>query len=491
MKSSCRRKKLSRNLSTVLPEIYLNMREIKIFLKNFGCKTNFADLFSLIGRITEHAEIEISDFSDSELVVLNSCSVTQDAERELIKWIRKAKKSGKKVLVSGCMPNLKGENILRSGADATLGAGKYTGENVASIFSVLFGLNPPDAKNGNGRAFVISNPKDVSPELEDDAEHFSRSLHLFPRHRIYLKIQEGCDRFCTFCSIPLTRGLPRSLSPRVITEKIKRFADSGFREIVLVGTHLALYRKEGISFGGLVKFIAKELRDYAGTIRIRFASLSPGEIDDDFIEGLTRARELFCPHFHISVQSGSDRILKLMRRWHTFDDFMHDAQKLLSIYPSACIGTDIIVGFPGETDGDFRITLSNLQSAPVGHIHVFPFSPRPKTPAGLMKPVPSSVVKERVDEMLSLAFEKRKGFVENSISGKFNLLVERIEENGIFGTTENYINCIITKKEDLKKEELNRKSLKEGDLIPVVLKGILVDERKGKISAISEPLLSF
>ena len=240
-----------------------------------------------------------------------------------------------------------------------------------------------------------------------------------------------------------------------------------------------------------MKLIAKELMDYVGIIRIRFASLSPGEIDEDFIEGITTAQELFCPHFHISVQSGSDKILKLMRRWHTFDDFMRDAEKLLTIYPSACIGTDIIVGFPGETNEDFQLTLSNLQSAPVGHIHVFPFSPRPRTPAGLMKPVPPSVVKERIDEMLSLAFEKRRKFFEKAVSGKFSLLVERIGENEIFGTTENYINCII-KKKDLKKEKVDvRKSLKEGDLMPVVVKGIFVDERKGRVSAISEPVGAF
>jgi len=510
------------------------MNRIKIYSKNFGCKTNFADLFYILSKIKNYVDFQESEIEDSDLVILNSCSVTEDAEKELAKYVRRAKRYGKKVLVSGCLSNLDPDKILSLGADFVLGAGNYSQDNISKIISKVINNKTIDDKASgdfleNGIQKIKDNfddnmhnnldnnvSKDVKGEesrgyeskddpknnqkgkskdnqkvepknnqkveqkiifnlkrpdhflpIEDDVEFFSPEL--FPRHRVYLKIQEGCSRFCTFCSIPLTRGLPRFLDKSKVIDSIKRYYDLGIKEVVLVGTHLALYGKFGksdssdITFGKLVKEIAKIFYTFSD-FRIRFASLSPGEIDDDFLEGLSLGEKIFCPHFHISVQSGSNKILRLMRRWHTFEDFLLDSQKLLGIFRYACIGTDIIVGFPGETEEDFKITFDNLKNSPVGHIHVFPFSARPRTPAYFMKRVPDVEVKARVRELINLAQEKRKNFIKMCEGQEFYALIEeRIDNNFFTGTTENYIQVFFHAKGNYK----------PGDLIKVKLLGLV------------------
>ncbi len=441
---------------------------MKVFVKNFGCKTNFADLYSILGRLkAKYGSVEISDIKSSELVILNSCSVTEDAEKELIKWLKNAKKKGKKVIVSGCLPNIKTSQIIKNGADEIIGAGKYN-----------FILNNGEKINEK-RIHVLSNPRDIDPsQIEDDVKYFSEMTELFPRHRIYLKVQEGCSRFCTFCSIPLTRGLPRSIPIKVVLQEIEKLVERGFKEIVLVGTHLALF-SEGL--GKLAKEIAKKAKTWENLPRIRFASLSPGELDDEFMEALDEGKDIFCPHFHISVQSGSNRILKMMRRWHTFEDFLEDARKLLSLLPNACVGTDIIVGFPGESDADFQETVRNISISPVGHIHVFPFSPRPHTPASLMKPVSESIVRERMKVMLKVGEEKREAFITKFKGQKLRMLVERVEDRIIRGTTENYIPTYLYVPEGEGKIE---KKIKEGEVIEVRVKEVV--KNKTKIEAKAE-----
>jgi threonylcarbamoyladenosine tRNA methylthiotransferase MtaB len=464
----------------------MSSQKIKIHFKNFGCKTNFADLFYILGKIRKYVDFEESDLENSDFVILNSCSVTEDAEKELAKHIRRAKRYGKKVLVSGCLPNLDLKKVMNFGADITIGAGKYTEENLSKVISKILGteiLETQDQNQKTNEENQKTNGEQVENEIED--EEYSLYPDLFPRHRVYLKIQEGCSRFCTFCSIPLTRGLPRFLDKSKVIEYIKRYYDFGIKEVVLVGTHLALYGQTGkktnssdMTFGKLVKEIAKAFYRFSD-FRIRFSSLSPGEIDDDLLEGLSLGKKIFCPHFHISVQSGSNRILKLMKRWHTFEDFISDSQKLLDIFKDACIGTDIIVGFPGETEEDFRITLENLKNSPVGHIHVFPFSPRPRTPAYFMKRLPESEVKSRVSELIKLARMKREEFIRSCFGKVFYALIEERKEEGYFtGTTENYIQVIFN----------STGNYKLGDLIPVKILSLKESEKTNNFAALSIPV---
>lgn len=460
---------------------------ITLFFKNFGCKTNFSDIFSIIGKLKENFNFKAENFDNADVVLLNSCSVTEDAERELVKWIRKAKKYGKKVIVTGCLPNLNYSKIINSGADVAIGTGKYSRENLISAFSKLFNeydkeesaRKDSEKQNQNSEKYsdlYLAKVSDISYDIEEDLYFFS--FDLFPRHRVYLKIQEGCSRFCTFCSIPITRGLPRFVSPEKVIQKLKEFEEHGIKEVVLVGTHLALYGKNGkvsenskssdkenISLGTLAQKIAKEI----SSIRIRFASLSPGEIDEDFLSAIESNRKIFCPHFHISVQSGSNKILKLMRRWHTFEDFINDSQKLLKIFPYASIGTDIIVGFPGETEKDFLETYSNLKSAKIAYIHVFPFSPRPKTPAYFMKVLPRSEIKSRAEILLSLSYEKKLEFYNSCVGQNFELLVEDKKENTFEGTTENYLSVVVQK---------SSSNVNQGDIVKIKLKYVEKEDRK-------------
>ncbi|GBD03128.1 Threonylcarbamoyladenosine tRNA methylthiotransferase MtaB [bacterium HR19] len=470
---------------------------ITLFFRNFGCKTNFSDIFSIIGKLKDSFNFKVESFDSAQVVLLNSCSVTEDAERELVKWIRKAKRYGKKVVVTGCLPNLNYSKVINSGADVAIGTGKYSQENLISAFSKLFNeydreksaQKDSEKQNQNQNSekysdFYLAKISDISYDIEEDLYFFS--FDLFPRHRVYLKIQEGCSRFCTFCSIPITRGLPRFVSPEKVIEKLKELQDSGVKEVVLVGTHLALYGKNGkvsenskssgkenISLGTLAQKITKEISG----IRIRFASLSPGEIDEDFLSAIEIGRKIFCPHFHISVQSGSNKILKLMRRWHTFEDFINDSEKLLKIFPYASVGTDIIVGFPGETEKDFLETYNNLKSAKIGYIHVFPFSPRPRTPAYFMKGLPKSEIKSRVEILISLSYEKKFKFYNSCVGQSFELLVEEQKGNTFEGTTENYLTIVLEK---------TSSKVNCGDIIKVKLK--CVQEKDGKIYGLGETI---
>ncbi len=433
---------------------------MKIFAKNFGCKTNFFDLYSILGRIKEVVgEFSIVDsIEEADLVILNSCSVTVDAEREVAKWNRRAKSFGKKVVLSGCIPNLH-----RVKADLVLGAGNYSIYNIRKLLKTEEGLlQKPE------RFFR------TEYSINDDLDYFMKISDRYSRTRVYLKIQEGCSRFCSFCSIPLSRGAPRYADYNKVIEKIYELGEMGVREVVLVGTHISLYGEDGkhhrkdqkeTGLGKLAKLIASHFS--SSNIKIRFASLSPGEIGDDFISALESAKKIFCSHFHIPVQSGSNRVLKAMRRWHTFEDFVYDAEKLLKIFPDACIGTDIIVGFPVETDEDFEETYKNIKQMPLGHIHVFPYSKRPRTPASLLKPLPEKVVKEREEKMLSLSQEKRMNFIQQFLGKQREIIVENISDDKIFGTTDNYLNVIV----ELSWQDNQRSvHIKEGDL-----KSVLID----------------
>lgn len=442
----------------------------KVFLKNFGCKTNFFDMFSILGRMKAMFDIQMSDFENADIVILNSCSVTHGAERELHRWLKKAKKRNKTVVVTGCLPNLKD---IR--ADMVFGAGTYhrisrdmfSDEKLREITVKLKDLRVP--------------PQSIEEDLEScDFDHF-------PRSRAYIKIQEGCSRFCSFCSIPLTRGLPRYISEEKIVSKIRELAEQGFKEFVLVGTHLSLYGQIWVqesdeirsdsSLGRLAKRLAREF--YGEKLRIKFSSLSPKEIEEDFLEGLELGRDLFSPHFHLSVQSGSNRVLRLMRRWHTFEDFLNDSKKLLKIFPDACIGTDLIAGFPGETERDFEETVENLKKSPVGHVHVFPFSARPRTPAFLMKRIPEEIIKVRSETLMKISEEKRKDFVERNIGKIVQLLVEKVTLTTVEGTTPNYINVLIYAPDTSARNEI-----REGEYIECTLKKVV--RHNGKIYAVGE-----
>lgn len=434
-----------------------SQRSVRVHIKNFGCKTNFFDAFSILGRIKKSFNTELTNLSDSDMVILNSCSVTQDAEKELQKWLKRAKKNGKKVIVTGCLPNLK--NIK---ADLVIGAGRYNEISEEIIKSAILSEEGKNEISENTNEIKLEDlyiKNDVITEDIENADYDS-----FPRTRAYLKIQEGCNRFCSFCSIPITRGLPRFLPEQKVISKIKELVEKGFKEIVLVGTHLALYGEEGkqreksFTLGKLIKKISKEL--HSEKVRIRLSSLSPKEIDDDMLEGLSLGKNIFCPHFHIAVQSGSNKVLKLMRRWHSFEDFLEDSEKLLKIFPDACIGTDIIVGFPGEIEKDFDETISNIKKSQIGHIHVFPFSPRPKTTAMFMKPVPQQEINKRVETLLKIAEEKRKEFFKKFIGKTLEILIEDTTDK-IEGTTPNYINVLINTPKILQKGQIIKGEITE------------------------------
>mgnify|MGYP005848115463 CR=1 FL=1 len=389
---------------------------MKLFAKNFGCKTNFSDLASIVGKISTSTKekVEITNIeSEADLAIINSCAVTLDAEREVIKSIRKIRKNKPdiKVLVSGCMTRVSSHKILKEGAE-------------------------------------------IMPESQniDAPEFFVQGLPFFSKRRAYLKIQEGCSRFCSFCIIPYTRGNPVSLELNKIIETAKSIGEKGYEEIVLVGTHLSLWGQNdngngnSNSKGKSLSRIVERFSEEKPIKRLRFSSLSPGEIDDDFIRALKDAKDIICPHFHISVQSGDNNILRAMRRWHTFEDFLRDCDRLLSEFEDACIGTDIIVGFPLEDDRSFETTVKKIEASPLGHIHVFPYSDRLTPSSFIKKRYNPKVLDDRIKVMLSIAKEKRYKFAKRFINRKLDVIFEEELNDFVEGLSRNYVKIITDKK---------------------------------------------
>lgn len=364
-------------------------RYSKVLVRNLGCKTNFADLASIVGKMGIKV---VHKPEEAEFAIINSCVVTADAERETLKLLRRLKKLGLKVVVSGCM----------------------------------VGLSPEKLKDAD---LLIHHEEDI----ECDADLLVKGVKELDRTRAYIKIQEGCSRRCTFCAIP--RGKPRSLPLTKIIETAELLADKGYQEVVLVGTHLALWGEE---FGQNLSHLLKEFAKKITRLRLRLSSLSPGEITEELIDAMVSASEILCPHFHIPVQSGDDEILKLMGRWHTFEDFVNDCERLLKAFQSACIGTDVIAGFPGEDDMSFERTCQNIASLPLGYLHIFPFSPRPGTLFEHVK-VDGREIKGKVKHLLKIAKEKRKKFVKRFIGEMLLVLPEVKIKRGFIGTSRNYI----------------------------------------------------
>ena len=394
-----------------------------------GCKLNFAET-STIARQLIGAGYEKVDFdSPAQVYVINTCSVTNNADKECKFHVKRAVKANPEglVVVLGCYAQLKPEEISAiEGVDLVLGAKEK--------FNLLNFLD--DLRKAEASAQVHS------CEIED-ADFFIGSYSIGDRTRAFLKVQDGCDYKCTYCTIPMARGISRSDTIENIVKNAKEIAGQNIKEIVLTGVNIGDYgkgefgnKKHEHTFLDLVK----ELNKVEGIERIRISSIEPNLLKDETIE-LVAESQNFVPHFHIPLQSGSDEILKKMKRRYLTALYTNRVKKIRVMLPDACIGVDVIVGFPGETEEKFLETYKFLSELPISYLHVFTYSERDNTEAVKMEGmVPISERKKR-NKMLRILSEKKKmAFYQSQIGKTLPVLWEHEEKNGMmFGFTDNYV----------------------------------------------------
>lgn len=397
----------------------------KVAFYTLGCKLNFSET-SEISRMFVDKGYDKVDFKDNpDVFVINTCSVTENADRKCRKIVREAKAISPDsfVTIIGCYAQLKPKEISEiPGVDAVLGASEK--------FQLLDLLNNFEKTD---------RPRIFAGEI-DQACNFNSAYSISDRTRTFLKVQDGCDYSCTFCTIPLARGGSRSNTIENVVSQAREIGESGVKEIVLTGVNTGDF---GIRDGKRQdKFIdlIKELDKVESISRFRISSIEPNLLTDEIIEFVATS-ERFVPHFHIPLQSGSDELLGLMKRRYRRDLYSQRVEKIKSVMPHASIGVDVIVGFPGESDALFMETYNYLNDLAVSYLHVFTYSERPNTEAITMGDVVHPKIRHERSSMLRTLSEKKRRFFydENVDSTEIVLFEQDIEDGHMHGFTSNYV----------------------------------------------------
>ena len=400
----------------------------KVAFYTLGCKLNFSET-STIARNFQEEGFDRVDFTEkADIYVVNTCSVTENADKRFKTIVKQAQKVNQEafVVAVGCYAQLKPEELAAvDGVDLVLGA--------TEKFKITDYLNDL-SKNDKGEVH--------SCEI-NEADFYVGSYAIGDRTRAFLKVQDGCDYKCTYCTIPLARGISRSDRLENVLNNAAEIASKNIKEIVLTGVNIGDYgkgefgnKKHEHTFFELVQ----ALDQVDGIHRLRISSIEPNLLKNETIDFVAES-DAFVPHFHIPLQSGSDKVLKLMRRRYLTNLYQERIHKIKSVMPHACIGVDVIVGFPGETDEDFLETYHFLNDLDISYLHVFTYSERDKTVAAEMTGVVPKKVRSKRSKMLrGLSAKKRRAFYESQLGTERTVLFESENKAGyIHGFTENYI----------------------------------------------------
>jgi threonylcarbamoyladenosine tRNA methylthiotransferase MtaB len=390
---------------------------MKFSVINLGCRSNYFDGELLAQKLTEKGYTRVQEKAD--VYIINTCTVTSEADRSSRQFIYRAKRENPKAIVvaTGCYAQTNPQALARL-KEVDLVVGNSHKDRLVEILE--------DYLQGRGERVFVDNIFKDSQVKNFDLVVF------FERVRPFLKVQEGCNNFCTFCVIPYARGKLRSVPMEKVLEQVRSLAERGFKEIVLTGTQLTQY---GWDLNTNLYQLLLELLRIKDIELFRLSSLYPSEIDQKLLDLITQ-EERIAPHFHLSLQSGSNRILRLMERDYTVEDYTKLVETIVQRRPISAIGTDIIVGFPTETEEDFEETYKLVQNLPFAYLHVFSYSDRPHTKASKMFPkVEERIKKERVRLLKALDQKKREEF-KGSMKGK-TLRAIILEEGRAL--TENYI----------------------------------------------------
>ena len=404
----------------------------KVAFHTMGCKLNFSETSTIKRDFISRGFKTVSFNEYANIYVLNSCSVTENADREARKIIRQAKRlnPSSSIIVTGCYAQLKPEELAAV-------------KEVDMIFGAKEKFNLLDHLD----SIELNHKTKLYHSEINSVSHFKPSFSSNDRTRSYLKVQDGCDYNCTFCTIPLARGASRSSTVSKTLMSAKQAISSGAREIVLTGVNIGDF---GVNSHEKFIDLLVSLNDLNDLDRIRISSIEPNLLSNDIIEFCAKSKKIM-PHFHIPLQSGSSRILKLMRRKYQTSLYKERIEHIKSLIPDACIGADIIVGFPSETDVDFQKSYDFIESLNISYLHVFSYSERQNTKAIKIKNKVSKAKKaERSFTMRELSKELKLSFEQSFVGSTREVLFEYQVDNQWFGHSDNYLPVRVNTEENLK-----------------------------------------
>ena len=407
----------------------------KLFIETLGCAMNTRDTEHIIAELHKHHKYETTDtLEDADLIIINTCSVREKPVSKLFSELgnfNKKKKTDAKIGVCGCTASHLGKEIIKRApyVDFVVGA-----RNVSKI------------------SYAVENPKTVEIDINNDETTYDFSDYRKSQYRCSVNISLGCDKSCTFCIVPATRGEEISIPMEIIVQEIQRSVDNGAKEVFLLGQNVNNYGtnfsddREKITFTTLLQEISK----IDGLERIRFTSPHPLHMDDQFIEEFASNPKI-CKQIHIPLQSGSTKILKTMKRGYSKDWFLNRCQKIKDLVPDVRISTDIIVGFPGESDEDFADTIDVIEKVRFDAIFNFKYSPRPHTVAQNMEDqIEDAVASKRLQQVIDLHKEHQDSHTKEYLGKTVDVLFEDLKPNGeIFGFTDNYTQVFVEGSEEL------------------------------------------
>jgi threonylcarbamoyladenosine tRNA methylthiotransferase MtaB len=412
---------------------------VRFAIATLGCKVNQYDSAMIESRL-KAIGFERCEFDDrAELYIVNTCTVTDRADAESLRIARRARKLNPeaRVIMTGCLAQASPQILAESSVvDAVVGLGRPSDLEQAAL-------------GRNANRVAVTNLRKERAAIELGA------VTLEGHTRAFLKVQEGCDQFCSFCIVPFSRGRSRSVEPRRIIEAIDQLHQQGIKEVVLTGVHLGGYGKD-LEPPIELKALIQMLDERAPIGRIRLSSIDPEELSDDII-GLVAASDKFCPHFHLPLQSGEDQTLARMRRRYARDQFAERVEKILAVMPDAAIGTDLIAGFPGESDSDFKSYFDFVETLPLAYFHVFPYSERTGTTAAKMTgKLPKGEIKRRAGLLRELGGRKRSNFAQRFHNQQIKVLLEDWSpDRGLAGYSRNYLRVLTQGPPAMTNQEVN------------------------------------
>jgi threonylcarbamoyladenosine tRNA methylthiotransferase MtaB len=448
----------------------------RVYIKTLGCKVNSFDSHALENQFKASKCLLVDTPELADIAVVNTCSVTANADKEARYLARRFRREAPSSLVvmTGCYAQTDSQRLSEMpDIDVVV-------PNDAKTDLVPFVLAQLDAKRrGDHFLKLPSSSKLIS---ENKQSHFKSSIMLFDKAdstqtRAFVKIQDGCNGFCSYCLIPYARGASRSVESDAALAEIKRLVASGTREIVLTGIHIGDFGVERLTESEIerkvdpfVEFM-KRVFDISGLERVRISSLEPAELTENLIKVLYENRAKFCDHFHLPLQSGNDTILKLMRRKYDTKRYFESCEMARSYFPNVCLGADVIPGFPSETEEQSAETLDFIRRAGLHYLHVFPYSKRPNTSAAKMPAhLDPMVVKARAQKLRQVSKELRLNYLRRFVGSDVEVLWEKDTDaqDRRIGITRNYINVV-----SADSDEINP----SGSLTTVKLKGFVGEER--------------
>jgi threonylcarbamoyladenosine tRNA methylthiotransferase MtaB len=414
---------------------------MRFAITTLGCKVNQYDSAMIEARLGA-AGLQRCEFDQTaDVYIVNTCTVTDRADAESLKLARRARRLNPhaRIIMTGCLAQASPDTLAAAAeVDQVIG--------LTRIDDLVRAATDQDTPR-----VMVSNLRKTKAAID------AAAVVPAGQTRAFLKLQEGCDQFCTFCIVPFSRGTSRSVAPRKVLEVLDSLHERGFKEVILSGVHLGGYGKDlspPVTLMGLLEMIAER----CPIPRVRLSSIDPEELSDEIID-LVAGVDKFCPHFHLPLQSGDDQILERMRRRYQTGDFRGRVERILASMPDAAIGTDLIVGFPGETAEHFERYFAFIEGLPLAYFHVFPYSVRSGTTAARFSgKVDAREIKRRAQRLRELGERRRQAFVKRFVGARLKVLLEETREPGcqrLRGYSRNYIKVLTQGTDELKNHELD------------------------------------